>query len=107
MADRGRVINIGTALLAITTAEFSAYAGSKPPLEDSTRALAKDVGSRGITVNTIAPDKGVDVPVCVTECRQSVGDIKDIVPVVEFIASPDSQWVTAQTLFVNGGVTSR
>jgi NAD(P)-dependent dehydrogenase (short-subunit alcohol dehydrogenase family) len=36
-----------------------------------------------------------------------LGNVKDIVPVVEFIASPESQWVTAQTLFVNGGVTSR
>lgn len=57
MADGGRVINIGTTLLAITTGEYSAYAGSKAPLEDFTRAMAKEVGARGITVNTIAPGK--------------------------------------------------
>ncbi|KAG9070293.1 hypothetical protein KI688_009630 [Linnemannia hyalina] len=119
MADGGRVINIGTSLLAITTGEYSVYAGSKAPLEDFTRALAKEVGSRGITVNTIAPGP-IDTPFFYgQETKEStalfaslsvagrLGDVKDVVPVVEFIASPDSQWVTAQTLFVNGGVTSR
>ncbi|KAK3844686.1 MAG: dehydrogenase [Linnemannia gamsii] len=119
MANNGRVINIGTTLLAITTGEYSAYAGSKAPLEDFTRALAKEAGARGITVNTIAPGP-IDTPFFYgQETKEStalfaslsvanrLGDVKDIVPVVEFIASPDAQWVTAQTLFVNGGVTSR
>ncbi|KAF9128978.1 hypothetical protein BGW39_004590 [Mortierella sp. 14UC] len=119
MADNGRVINIGTTLLAITTGEYSAYAGSKAPLEDFTRALAKEAGARGITVNTIAPGP-IDTPFFYgQETKEStalfaslsvanrLGDVKDIVPVVEFIASPDAQWVTAQTLFVNGGVASR
>ncbi|KAK3814166.1 MAG: dehydrogenase [Benniella sp.] len=119
MADNGRVINIGTTLLAITTGEYSAYAGSKAPLEDFTRALAKEVGARGITVNTIAPGP-IDTPFFYgQETKEStaffaslsvagrLGDVKDIVPVVEFIASPAAQWINAQTLFVNGGVISR
>ncbi|KAG0248963.1 hypothetical protein BGZ95_007774, partial [Linnemannia exigua] len=82
-------------------------------------ALAKEAGSRGITVNTIAPGP-IDTPFFYgQETKEStalfaslsvanrLGDVKDIVPVVEFIASPDSQWVTAQTIFVNGGVTAR
>jgi NAD(P)-dependent dehydrogenase (short-subunit alcohol dehydrogenase family) len=55
MADNGRIINLGTSLLGATTGFYSGYAGSKAPLEDFTRALAKEVGSRGITVNTVAP----------------------------------------------------
>ncbi|KAG0029418.1 hypothetical protein BGZ81_003810 [Podila clonocystis] len=119
MADYGRVINIGTTLLAITTGEYSAYAGSKAPLEDFTRALAKEAGGRGITVNTIAPGP-IDTPFFYgQETKEStalfaslsvagrLGDVRDIVPVIEFIASPGAQWVTAQTIFVNGGVTAR
>ncbi|KAG0084129.1 hypothetical protein BGZ93_004019 [Podila epicladia] len=119
MSDHGRVINIGTTLLAITTGGYSAYAGSKAPLEDFTRAMAKEVGGRGITVNTIAPGP-IDTPFFYgQETKQStelfaslsvagrLGDVKDIVPVIEFLASPGSQWVTAQTIFVNGGITAR
>ncbi|KAF9585949.1 hypothetical protein BGW38_010807 [Lunasporangiospora selenospora] len=119
MADNGRVINLGTTLLAITTGHYSVYAGSKAPLEDFTRALAKEVGSRGITVNTVAPGP-IDTPFFYgQETNEStqmfkalsvagrLGDVKDIVPVIEFLASPAAQWVTAQTLFVNGGIISR
>ncbi|KAI1311036.1 hypothetical protein EDD11_003578 [Mortierella claussenii] len=119
MSDNGRVINMGTTLLAVTTGEYSAYAGSKAPLEDFTRALAKEVGARGITVNTIAPGP-VNTPFfhgqetkestelfASLSVKNRLGDVKDIVPVVEFMASPGSQWITAQTIFVNGGVTAR
>jgi NAD(P)-dependent dehydrogenase (short-subunit alcohol dehydrogenase family) len=55
MADNGRIINMETSLVGATTPYYSAYAGSKAPLEDFTRALAKEIGHRGITVNNIAP----------------------------------------------------
>lgn len=55
LRDGGRVINLGTTLLAATTANYGVYAGSKAPLEDFTRALALEAGHRGITVNTVAP----------------------------------------------------
>src|ERR687888_1035847 len=54
MADNGRIINMETSLVGATTPYYSAYAGSKAPLEDFTRALAKEIGNRGITVNNIA-----------------------------------------------------
>ena len=59
MNDDGRIINIGTSLLAATTGLYSAYAGSKAPLEHFTRALAKEIGARGITVNTVAPGRSI------------------------------------------------
>ncbi|KAF9977454.1 hypothetical protein BGZ73_005952 [Actinomortierella ambigua] len=116
MADNGRVINIATTLNAITTGHYSVYAGSKAPLKDFSRAMAKEVGDRGITVNTVAPGPidtpffhGQETPESVALFKSlsvagRLGEVRDIVPVVEFLASPASQWVTAQTLYVNGGI---
>ncbi len=119
ISDGGRIINMGTTLLGATTQFYGVYAGSKAPLEDFTRALAREIGARGVTVNTVAPGP-VDTPFyhgqenaqAVAYATQAsvakrLGTIEDIIPVVEFLASPRSQWVTAQTLFVNGGYLAR
>ena len=115
MENNGRIINIGTTILGATIPFYSVYAGSKSPLEDFTRALAKEIGNRGITVNTIAPGP-IDTPFyhdqespeSVARASQAgvagrLGKPEDIVPITEFLASSKSQWVTAQTIFVNGG----
>ena len=117
--DGGRIINMGTSLLGAFTGYYGVYAGSKAPLEDFTRALAKEIGHRGVTVNTVAPGP-IDTPFFHgEENEQSVnylkaasvanrlGEIDDIVPVIEFIASEESRWVTGQILFVNGGFVTR
>lgn len=117
--DNGRIINMGTSLLAAFTGFYSLYAGSKAPLEHFTRALAKEVGARGITVNTICPGP-VDTEffhgeeneqavayLSAASVANRLGKIEDIVPMVKFIASADSQWTTGQTLFVNGGFVAR
>lgn len=95
------------------------YAGSKAPLEDFTRALAKEIGSRGITVNTVAPGP-IDTPFFHGEENEQtvaylksasvvgrLGQIADIVPMIEFLASEKSRWVTGQTLLINGGFVTR
>ena len=53
--DDGKIISIGTALLAAFTGHYAIYAGSKAPLEDFTRALCKELSGRRISVNTLAP----------------------------------------------------
>lgn len=117
--DGGRIVNLGTTLLAATTASYGVYAGSKAPLEDFTRALAREIGARGVTVNTIAPGpidtsfyREHEAPEAVAYASRAsvqgrLGKIEDIVPLVEFLASPASQWVTAQTIFINGGYLAR
>jgi NAD(P)-dependent dehydrogenase (short-subunit alcohol dehydrogenase family) len=119
MADNGRIINLETSLVGATTPYYSAYAGSKAPLEDFTRALAKEIGNRGITVNNIAPgplNTSFFYPAETQESteyfkQQSIngqlGEVRDIVPLVQFLVSPESRWVTAQTIFINGGFLTR
>ncbi|MEM8792220.1 MAG: SDR family oxidoreductase [Pseudomonadota bacterium] len=117
--DNGRIINMGTTLLGATTGMYGVYAGSKAPLEDFTRALAKEIGGRGVTVNVVAPGPINTAFFHGQENEQStaylsnmsvagrLGEISDIVPLIDFLASQGSQWVTAQTLFVNGGFLAR
>lgn len=118
IADNGRIINIGTSLLASTIGNYSAYVGTKAAMEDFTRALAREIDwQRNITVNTIAPGP-VDTPffrepespeaiAAITRLAGRLGMIDDIVPLVEFLASPQSRWVNAQTIFINGGYVTR
>lgn len=118
ISDNGRIINIGTSLLASTIGNYSAYVGSKAALEDFTRALAREIPfNRGITVNVVAPGP-VDTPFFrepespeaiarIAQLAGRLGEVNDIVPIVEFLASARSQWVNAQTLFVNGGYVAR
>ena len=119
IADGGRIINMATTLLAATTPFYSVYAGSKAPLEDFSRALAKEIGGRGVTVNCVAPGP-IDTPFfhgqenaqstaysSQASVAKRLGTAGDVVPVIEFLASPRSQWVTAQTIFVNGGYLTR
>ena len=51
MADDGRIINMVTTQVAVTAATYSAYAGSKAPVEHFSKAFAKEIGPRGVTVN--------------------------------------------------------
>lgn len=116
VADNGRIINISTTLTSVTTGLYSVYAGAKAAAEQFTKMLAKEVGARGVTVNSVAPgplNTSFFYPV---ESEQSIdflkhlsvagrlGEVDDVVPVLAFLASPAAQWVTAQTVRVNGGM---
>jgi NAD(P)-dependent dehydrogenase (short-subunit alcohol dehydrogenase family) len=119
MAENGRIINIGTSLISTFTPNYSAYAGSKASMEQFTRMFAREIGARGITVNCVAPGP-VDTPFFrAPESPENIayatrlavagrlGQVDDIVPLIEFLASPKSQWITGQTLFINGGYMGR
>ncbi|HJU04761.1 MAG TPA: SDR family oxidoreductase [Nitrospiraceae bacterium] len=118
MNEGGKIINIGTSLLAAFTGLYSVYAGAKAPLEHFTRAAAKELGPRGISVNNVAPGP-MDTPFFYpAETPDSIAyhksasmsgkltDIHDIVPIVKFLAT-DGRWITGQTIFANGGYTTR
>jgi NAD(P)-dependent dehydrogenase (short-subunit alcohol dehydrogenase family) len=115
VADNGRIINMVTTQVAVTAATYSAYAGSKGPVEHFTKVFAKEVGGRGITVNC-GPQKtsffyDAETPETIAwlsgmTISGDLGDPVDVVPVMRFPAAPESRWVTAQTVYVNGGMIS-
>ena len=118
LADNGKIITIVTALLAAFTDGYSTYAGGKSPVEHFTRAAAKEYAERGISVTAIAPGPmdtpffyGQETPERVEFHKsQGMGNrltrIEDIAPIVRFLATEGS-WITGQTIFANGGYTTR
>ncbi|MGK5682716.1 SDR family oxidoreductase [Actinoplanes sp. URMC 104] len=118
MNDDGRIVNMVTTQVAVTAATYSAYAGSKAPVEHFTKAFAKEVGARGVTVNCIAPgpqktnffyDVETDETVAWLKSMTingELGEPRDIVPVMRFLVAPETRWVTAQTVYCNGGMIS-
>ncbi|NJK51477.1 SDR family oxidoreductase [Candidatus Gracilibacteria bacterium] len=119
LSDNGRIINIATSLLAASAPNYAAYAGSKAIVEELTRMGSKELGKRGITVNSISPGP-VDTPFFhsmetpeTTKFAASLsnagrlGAIDDIVPLVVFLAMPNAQWISGQTIWINGGYLTR
>ena len=119
LRDNGRIIAIGTSLTAGAAPGYAVYGGTKAPVEEFTRMMAKELGSRGITVNNIAPGPldnpffhAAETPeTAAYAARLSVegrlGTEADIVPLVAHLASGESRWQNGQTLFVNGGYLTR
>ncbi|SFM64054.1 NAD(P)-dependent dehydrogenase, short-chain alcohol dehydrogenase family [Pseudonocardia ammonioxydans] len=118
VADNGKVITIVTSLLAAFTDGYSTYAGGKSPVEHFTRAAAKEFGERGISVNSVGPGP-MDTPFFYpqetperVEFHKSMAmgnqltKIEDIAPIVRFLAT-EGWWITGQTIFANGGYTTR
>lgn len=118
LADGGKIITIVTSLLAAFTDGYSTYAGGKSPVEHFTRAAAKEFAGRGISVTAIAPGP-MDTPFFYGQetaervefhKSQAMGgqltQIQDIAPIVSFLAT-DGWWITGQTIFANGGYTTR
>ena len=91
------------------------YAASKSGVEGYSRALAREIGSRGITVNTVAPgfidtDMTKGLPAEQTEQLLAqiplgrLGDVDEVAAVVSFLAGKGGAYITGSTLHVNGGM---
>lgn len=119
MRDGGRIINISTGLTAAAAKmpAIVAYTMSKAALNPLMTILAKELGARGITVNSVAPgvvdtDMNADWLRTGDEARQSVarlaalgrvGEPADIAEVVAFLASDHGGWITGQWIDATGG----
>ncbi|MED1795449.1 SDR family oxidoreductase [Brevibacillus nitrificans] len=115
MSEQGRIINFSTSVAGQMFPGYSAYAATKGAVEQITRQLAKEFGPKGITINAVSPGP-VNTELFTAEKTEEeaqrigsmnamgrIGEPEDISRVVLFLASPESQWVTGQTLRVNGG----
>lgn len=115
MKENGRIINFSTSVAGHMFPTYSIYAGTKGAVEQFTRQLAKELGPKGITINAIAPGPVNTELFKVGKTEEQIkaisnansfgrlGEPEDISQVVLFLASKESQWVTGQTMRVNGG----
>ena len=111
----GRIINVGSVVAASGNPGQANYCAAKAGLEGFTRALAREVAARGITVNVIAPgfietDMTRDLPEAQREALAAqipvgrLGVPEDIAQAARYLASDAAAYVTGQTLHVNGGM---
>jgi 3-oxoacyl-[acyl-carrier protein] reductase len=111
----GRVINIGSVVGAMGNIGQTNYASAKAGVVGFAKALASEVGTRHITVNTVAPgfidtDMTRKLPEPHREALlqriplQRLGQVDDIASAVVFLASEKASYITGQTLHVNGGM---
>ncbi|MGV6857892.1 MAG: 3-oxoacyl-ACP reductase FabG [bacterium] len=114
-ARKGRIISIGSIVGASGNAGQSNYCAAKAGVVGFSKALAQEVGSRGITVNTVAPgfidtDMTKELPDAQKEAMLStiplarLGAPEEIAAAVAFLASPAAAYITGETLHVNGGM---
>jgi 3-oxoacyl-[acyl-carrier protein] reductase len=114
-ARKGRIINISSVVGAMGNAGQTNYAAAKAGIHGFTRSLAREVGSRGITVNSIAPgfietDMTNELPEAQRKSLedaiplQRLGSPEDIASAVLFLAGQSGRYITGETLHVNGGM---
>lgn len=111
----GRIVTISSVVGSMGNAGQSNYAATKAGVAGFTRALAREVGSRGITANTVAPgfidtDMTKELPEAQRDALMAqipmgrLGDANEIASVVAFLAGESAGYITGETIHVNGGM---
>jgi 3-oxoacyl-[acyl-carrier protein] reductase len=114
-ARKGRVISIGSVVGSLGNAGQTNYSAAKAGLLGFTKSLAREVGSRNITINAVAPGFiDTDMTRALPEAQRTalaaniplgrLGGVEDIAQAVAFLASPGAGYITGTTIHVNGGM---
>ncbi|WP_105902374.1 3-oxoacyl-ACP reductase FabG [Vibrio gangliei] len=111
----GRIVNVGSIVGTMGNAGQANYAAAKAGVIGFTKSMAREVASRGVTVNTVAPGFiETDMTKALNDDQRAVtlsqvpagrlGDPREIASAVAFLASDEAAYITGETLHVNGGM---
>lgn len=116
LADNGSILNFSTSVNRIMLPGYATYVATKAAVEQLTRVFAKEVGKRGINVNSISPgptntalftngksDETISRLASLSAFNR-IGDPQDIANVVLFLVSDEAKWISAQNIGVNGAM---
>jgi NAD(P)-dependent dehydrogenase (short-subunit alcohol dehydrogenase family) len=117
LRDQGRIINISSGVVRLAMPEIIAYGATKGALDTFTLNLAKELGNRGITANSVAPgiidteahaswlrgNPEAEAYVASLAALGRVGQPEDVADIVAFLASDDARWVTGRVIDATGG----
>lgn len=115
LENGGRIINLSSSVTRLMMPAYGSYSATKAAVEQLTRVFAKEVGQRGITVNSVSPGPTSTELFTAGKSEETIkrlaamaalgriGEPEDVSRVVLFLAGDEAAWVTAQNLGVNGG----
>lgn len=115
MRDNGSIINIGSTVTRVMLPTYGAYAATKGAVEQITKVLAKELGERGIRVNTLSPgpvdtelfragksEEQINMMASMAALGR-LGTVDDIAGMVALLVEEDAGWVSGQNILINGG----
>jgi len=111
----GRIVNVGSVVGTMGNAGQTNYAAAKAGVIGFTKSIAREVASRGVTINTVSPGFiETDMTKALNDEQRTatlsqvpagrLGDPREIAAAVAFLASPEAAYITGETLHVNGGM---